>query len=245
MKREKIVAVGCGLILSFLFGFIQKPLPDEFRRRGNRREGIKKIWEIGGADLEFMGAYIDAVDFPPIDSLSTLQLKFYLPERAAMQIQARDRLGKNYWMMPQNQTWKKGWNMFEWPTEVLQKIPLQVYELIPADSARVGRSSGPVAPFLLTSAGLRLQRQKYVFIFEASGQAEINVRWMKKAPQQEVEIARYNIKQPAKTPFPVAREFKTEEDEGEYGVKLRGRIIRGSDVVIIKCDYNFYHKSIF
>lgn len=233
----------CFLSSQPILGQIQSSL--KYQDRGNRMEGLKEIWETSGAHIDFWGAFISSTNLPSIDSIKSVQLKFFLLDSTVKKVVVRDLSKKNYWMIPENKKWNKGWNIFEWPTnEVLQKIPIQLNELIPLDSAMMGRSTGDVIPFLLTGNALVPQRQTYTFIFQTSGETDLIIKWFKKINQYYKEIDSYDMKQSAKMPFPVERDFQSTDNEGHYRLQLRGMVKRGRNRVPVDLEYDFYHKPV-
>ena len=213
--------------------------------RGTRMEGLKDIWK-AGSDIDFLGAYIDCVEHPSINSVETVQLKFYLQDKTAMTIFVRE-MKKNYWMVPHNRQWKKGWNSFSWSAEeVLQKIPLQLYQLVPADSAMIGRSVGFVVPFILTNENAPLQKQKYVFVFASSGEANIAIEWFKKTNHGFVGLKKDSINQMAKKPFQVWEDFQNEQySNGDYRLQLSGWVKKPESYEEVDVILDFYHQRLF
>jgi hypothetical protein len=238
-----IAVIGLSLALSSTPGTAQRGEPLEYRNRGNRMEGIEKLRMVGGADIDLAGALIKSGDFPPVDSIKSLRLRFYLTDSAAMKIKVRDLLGKNYLMVPHRQQWRKGWNDFRWPAgEILQKIPLQPDELAVIDSI-YAKAPGFVVPFVLTCDERRAMRQKYRFVFITNGWAQITVKWLRKSDSHYRELESYSLEEPANTPFVVERDFEMSESEGYCRLQLRGRIKRLDTIIKVEREYDFYHKN--
>jgi hypothetical protein len=218
----------------------------EYRDRGDRMEGIRNLWETGGATIDFLGAYIDGVDFCAIDSVKWVQLKFYLEDSAQLNIVVSDLTNKNYWMIPHQKRWNQNWNAFTWAAdEVLQKMSIQLHELVPK-ATKTG-SSCQAVPVLLIREGGQPQRQKYAFVFESSGQAVINVNWLRKAENGFSKLESYQINEPAKTPFVVDREFKTSgapDKEGIYRLQLVGKVNKYDSIVRVNWECDFYYQSL-
>jgi|GEM_PF-5198632 len=251
MLRAKIfpviVTMSCGLSLQAVYGQPKSTL--EYRDRGDRMEGIRSFWETGGADIDFWGAYIEGADFPSSDSIKSVQLKFYLPDSANLTIIVRDLRKKNYWMIPHQTQWPRQWNAFIWPgQEVLTKAPIQLYELIPR--AMTMETPFQVVPVLLGNDGFWPRRQKYVFVFETSGKAEILVTWLQKVEKGYKKLESYTLTEPAETPFVVEREFKPSsasesEKEGIYRLQLRCEVDQDGNIETPEWEGDFYYKSSF
>ena len=257
MTDRRIVVVFSGLFLVILVGFIQRRSTTEYCDRGDRMEGIKKFQPHGGAYIDLLGvrldggAYVDLLGvrrngspIPSIDSLQSLQLRFYLPGSIRMKIKVKDLIDKNYEMTPHRQFWKNDWNSFTWPTDaVLRKIPIQIQELVVSDSIYSNHSDF-VVPYLLTGENAGVKRQNYIFIFTASGRAEITAKWFQKNNQYYEEIEKEDLDQPASTPFPVEREFTAADREGYYRLQLRGRVRKLNRIEPVNREYDFYHKPL-
>ena len=244
--RHVIIAISC-FWLSIQFGYTQPKSELEYLDRGDRMEGVNDTTRVGGAYIDLLGAYIDWADYPPIDSIKTVQLKFYLPDGAPAVIIVRDLKNKNYCMIPKQTQWSRGWNVFTWPTdEVLRKIPIQIQELMPI--VITGSTTKVPVPALLACDGARPQRQNYAYVFSASGRANIIVTWLKKMEKNFVELESYTLNEPSDRPFVVDREFGRgvyADAEGEFRLQLRGKVIKPTRIEPVNEEYDFHYENIF
>lgn len=240
MRLKFIALIPPLFVLSM--GFARQNPVIEYRDRGNRMEGIKKIQLHGGADIDLLGVRLDGAPIPPIDSLKSVQLRFYLPASVRMKIKVKDLIDKSYEMTPHKQFWKNGWNSFIWPADaVLRRIRIQIQELVVSDSIHAATSDF-VVPYLLAEENTLFQRQNYMFIFKTTGRAEITATWFQKNNRYYEEIEKNDLEQPANTPFSIERNFAATDREGFYRLQLRGRVRKLNRIVPVNREYDFYHK---
>jgi len=230
------------LIILVLFSQVVFADELDYQPRGDRWEGIKPL-PVGGHDIELLSALAyhgEKWETTP----DHCKLKFYLPERKAVDLRVQELNPKLfYWMdkvIPKPPLWKQGFNDYQWPTQdVIKPLNLDISTLgvVVRLEKQLLSKSEKVAPVIFYHSEPPKEIKGYLFDFKVGGDAKLKYALYRDKEKLKNEDLGEQV---VGNPFPIFWE-SAEAENGEYKLVISGYFL--SDFTPIHHVVQFYHKK--
>ncbi len=222
----------------------------DYKLRGNNRhEGIAPEPVSGNYGIELLSALIfNPEKWKPIPK--DCKLKFYLPKQTdanSLRVRVQEvNPHEFYFMKPIKKfPWKQGSNNFQWPTDVIQKVPLlEISKLgVIADLKPNPDMKEPkyIAPVMFYHSSIPTEANAYSFVFKVGNKNAKLGYAIHKGDNQKPLIERSLGEKSVGIPFVIFWD-SSKASEGTYKLVVKGK--RTNDFTKISQSVYFYHKPL-
>ncbi len=164
-----------------------------YRDRNDRLEGVIVEQNISGSQIELVGLRRE-VAAPIVNQSGKVTLAFWVDKARDLEISVR-HYRKNYWMVPHQKRWDRGWQSFAWNRgEVIDELSLQ-----PADLSVLIRdpAKGTYLPGVLSLGDAASAEERYRFDFHVRGGLDATCRVVRLTDAGPADVWRTTIERDA------------------------------------------------
>jgi len=193
ISRSGTVRAVCALLVAAACATPLMARDLTYRDRDDRREGVIVEQNISGGQIELVGLRRE-MNAPVVNQSGKVTLAFWVDTARDLEISVR-HYRKNYWMVPHQKRWDRGWQTFAWNRgEVIDQLSLQ-----PADLSVLIRDAakGTYFPGVFAMGEAASNQERYRFDFHVRGGLDATCRIVRLADGGPAEVWRTTIERDA------------------------------------------------